>query len=159
MQLKAPAEYWSSKATQHKTKVVFFTRWSVGVGIAGVAMILLAAWYILPEHYPSGTIPWRSLGIFVLISTYVVYLLKLAIKLLLSNIHLAADADERVVMIETYTALIRSEANKASLTPADLALVLAPIFRPSSTGVIKDDGGPLALSEFINRVVGDKTGH
>ncbi len=36
----------------------------------------------------------------------------------------------------------------------NLALVLAPIFKPSTTGVIQDDGGPATLTDFIGRLSG-----
>ena len=59
-------------------------------------------------------------------------MLRLVIKLLLSNIHLAINARERVVMINTFMALIR---------------------RPESAeGLIKNDGGPTSLGEFLTRL-------
>ena len=73
-------------------------------------------------------------------------------KLLLSHIHLYADAREREVMISTYMALLRRDG----LSREDFAMVLAPIFKPSTTGVIKDDGGPSSLGDFLNHLTAGK---
>ncbi|PAW79261.1 MAG: hypothetical protein B9S32_04725 [Verrucomicrobia bacterium Tous-C9LFEB] len=90
----------------------------------------------------------------MLISTFVLWALRLLVKLLLSHIHLYADAQEREVMISTYMALIRRKESRESLSKDDIAIVLAPIFRPSTTGVINDEGSPVTLTDFISRIAG-----
>lgn len=47
-----------------------------------------------------------------------------------------------------------SDAIVNALKDRDIALVLAPIFKPSTIGVIKDDGGPISLGDFISRLSG-----
>ena len=57
-------------------------------------------------------------------------------------------------MISTFMALMRRQEGREGVQKMDLALVLAPIFKPSTTGVIKDDGGPTTLTDFISRLAG-----
>jgi hypothetical protein len=125
-----------------------------GSAVVGGAILVTAGYLFLPELQNKEAIPWRSLGFFVLISTFVLWMVRLFVKLMLSHIHLHADAREREVMISTFMALVRRQESREGLQKADLALVLAPIFKPSTTGVIKDEGGPVTLGDFIGRLAG-----
>lgn len=154
MQLRGPLVYWRGKRDQHGKQIKRLTRWSVFTGIAGLIALILAASNLLPAVHPAETVPWRQIGFFVLTSTFVLWIVRLLVKLLLSHIHLYADAEERVVMISTFMALVRRQESREGLSKIDISLVLAPLFKPSTTGVIKDDGGPATLGDFIGRLAG-----
>lgn len=154
MQLHGPLTYWRGKRKEHRDQIAILRKWGIRSGIVGFIVLLITAWLVLPENHPSGTIPWRQIGYFVLTSTFVLWIVKLLVKLLLSHIHLYADAKEREVMISTFMALIRRPESAQNLKREDIAIVLAPIFKPSTTGVIKDDGGPTSLGDFIGRLSG-----
>ncbi|MCW1887710.1 DUF6161 domain-containing protein [Luteolibacter flavescens] len=154
MALKAPASYWSGKNHLHTRKMEKLRNWVVIASLAAFAGISLSAYILLPEFYPKDTVPWRSLGIFLLVCTFALSFVRLTIKLMLSNLHLAADAEERTIMIRTFMALLRRTSAQEGLKKEDVAIVLAPIFRPSTSGIIKDDGGPTSLGEFLSHMSG-----
>lgn len=154
MELKGPLLYWRGKRREHLKAMKKLRVWAIISGVIGFGILLGAAWLVLPENHPADTVPWRQIGFFVLTSTFVLWLVKLLVKLLLSHIHLHADAKEREVMISTFMALIRRPESAQNLKREDIAIVLAPIFKPSTTGVIKDDGGPTSLGDFIGRLSG-----
>lgn len=154
MQLKGPLVYWRGKRREH-TIAKKRMGWAAGTaGVLGAALIGASAHLFLPESTSPDSIPWRSIGLFLLISTLVLWLVRLLVKLLLSHVHLCADAREREVMISTFMALMRRQESREGVEQMDLALVLAPIFKPSTTGVIKDDGGPTTLADFVSRLAG-----
>lgn len=154
MQLKGPLLYWRNKRKEHgKGKFCMGVAAAVS-GIIGAGVLVWATHLILPASQSADQIPWRSIGLFVLISTFVLWLVRLFVKLMLSHIHLYADAREREVMISTFMALVRRQESREGIAKMDLALVLAPIFKPSTTGVIQDDGGPTTLTDFIGRLSG-----
>lgn len=154
MQLKGPLIYWREKRREHtigKKRMA----WASGVsGVLGAVAIAGAAYLFLPKETAPEIVPWRNIGLFLFISTFVLWLVRLLVKLMLSHIHLATDAREREVMISTFMALMRRQESRDGVAKMDLALVLAPIFKPSTTGVIKDDGGPTTLTDFISRLAG-----
>jgi len=154
MALSAPTKYWKVKRRSHAKQLSEVKNWLIWVSAGSIALMAAAAWFLLPEAGLAGEIPWRNLGLFVLGSTFCLWFVRLLVKLLLSNIHLKADAEERVVMIQTFMAMMAHEESREGLRKEDIALVLAPIFKPSTTGVIKDDGGPVTLSDFISRLGG-----
>ena len=87
---------------------------------------------------------WK-ISVMILISTIGVWLIRLSTKIFISHLHLGIDTYERVTMIKTYFALL---AEKRSLNDDDRELILQTLFRPSSTGFIKDDG-PITIPETL----------
>jgi hypothetical protein len=154
MQLKGPLVYWREKRREHaKGKKVM--GWVASIsGVIGAGVLIAAAQQLLPASQQADVVPWRSIALFLLISTFVLWLVRLFVKLMLSHIHLYADAREREVMISTFMALVRRQESREGIKQSDLALVLAPIFRPSTTGVISDDGGPAMLTDYIGKLSG-----
>ncbi|WP_425487836.1 DUF6161 domain-containing protein [Microvirga lupini] len=62
------------------------------------------------------------------------------------------DAEERATMVKTYLAL----TEKHAADEKDRALVLASLFRPTTDGIVRDDGAPdmspaALLSKVLNR--------
>jgi hypothetical protein len=80
-----------------------------------------------------------------------VWLVRIVVRLFLSHVHLLADANERVTMANTYLALQHS---KEGLVEQDRQLILQVLFRPSTSGVVKDDGVPLSWIEAITKTGG-----
>lgn len=156
MQLEAPREYWEKKRIEHaKGKKIM--GWASGIAaVIGAGVLGIVAWFLLPVHHPSSSIPWQQIGFFFLASTFILWLVRLLVRLMLSHIHLHADAREREVMISTFLALIHRQESREGLKKEDIALVLAPIFRPSTSGVIKDDGGPQSFGDLLSTLTGGR---
>lgn len=151
MMLKAPVDYWRQKKIKHGKKIEILKWWSIG-GAVLVCILLLSVAHTLPSASSSDQIPFRKIGLFFVISTFLFWVIRLIVKLLLSNIHLQADAEEREVMTSTFLALIKDRGADNGLKQEDVALVLAPLFRPSTTGVIKEDGNTSFIGDLISRV-------
>lgn len=66
------------------------------------------------------------------------WLLRIIVRLYMTEEHLAIDAKSRSAMAETYLALTKEEA----ATDQDRAIVLASLFRPIADGIVSDDGLP-----------------
>jgi hypothetical protein len=93
---------------------------------------------------------WK-LGSFLLLATICFWLLRLLVRVFLSNMHLENDASERVTMAKTYLALLR----KGRLPEkADISVVLAALFRPSGDGIVKDEGVPPTTLEWFTKLGG-----
>lgn len=62
------------------------------------------------------------------------------------------DAWERMAMMESYLALVAD----GKMDDNQRDLVLAAIFRPTSTGFVKDDATPPGWSSLITKLVGER---
>jgi hypothetical protein len=148
--LQASVQYWSGKRTSH-TKVMGW--------VGGVTLILAAltgasfiwAAYKLLQVTASEVELWRF-GVMIAISTFGIWITRLAAKIFISNLHLRTDADERVTMIQTYLALLREGSGPKD---EERQLILQTLFRPSTTGFIKDEG-PSAFHEMVANALSKK---
>lgn len=72
----------------------------------------------------------------------------MVVRIFLSQLHLAQDAAERTTMVTTYLSLLES---KSVLSEEDRKIFLAAIFRPTSDGIVKDDGIPPSMADLLTR--------
>jgi hypothetical protein len=100
----------------------------------------------------ANQIPWREILGFFVLSSLTIWVVRILVRLLLSAIHAA----EREVMAMTYMALVRgdNETPTKYLDEKDRALVLAPLFRPSATGIVNDDAAPAQIVDLLAKVRG-----
>lgn len=172
MALAAPVEYWDAKRRKHQ-------RWSgisfatiVGgmgaaayflhtelqsVGQAVMASKAVAATTAAKTQTASpsalqaltdSATTWH-LGSFILLATLSFWLIRLLVRIFLSNLHLENDAAERVTMAKTYLALIRND----DLPKGDnISTVLAALFRPTGDGIVKDEGVPPSTLEWFTKL-------
>ncbi|MCP4539940.1 MAG: hypothetical protein GY832_22600 [Chloroflexi bacterium] len=93
---------------------------------------------------------WK-LGLVAIIATIGVWAIRVLVRLLMSNIHLHDDAAERRTMLLTYLALLR----EGELPEGDVRqLILQALFRPSSTGIVKDDAAPPFMAQWLKLTTG-----
>lgn len=71
-----------------------------------------------------------------------IWLARIAVKLTLSNYHIFVDANERVVMIKTYIALVKQGAG---LDNNDRTTIFNALFRSTAFGAINDEPNMLLL--------------
>jgi hypothetical protein len=142
--LRAPVRYWSKKKAEHQHLAKNFA-WASGGGLLVATAAFAALVYLI---LPWGGDPTLGhVAALALLSAPLFWGVRVLVRNLLSNIHLATDAAEREVLIQTYLALAR----KGWAKEEELELVLQAIFRPTSTGIVKDDAAPAGWWEFITK--------
>ncbi len=147
MTLRAPVEYWQAKADDHAKKSGW---WMLGMfgsmAALGVVVGLLAHWVL--DHLVDGKPEAWRVAVLGLIAVLGIWALRMVVRMFLSHQHLATDASERVTMVKTYLALLEADRMPAD---EDRKLVLAPLFRPATDGIVKDEGLPHPLLDFLTR--------
>ena len=151
--VKSPINYWTRKAKTH-----FRLSWAYAVVAAGAAGLSL--YFLIPEvkdmmQPPKGvTEPdkwhpeyWRF-AVLIASAFFCVWVVRILVRLLLSNIHLLTDAKERVTMVQTYLALLR----RGKFEKDERMFILQTLFRPTPTGIVKDDAVPLTVVEGITKL-------
>lgn len=140
--IQSSVRYWKAKANSHKNFLKRFY-WLFGFSIVISAFLIFLEIRYLFEGYGVDTPPpyWLA-AIVILTMAVAIWLIRVLAKIMLSNIHLRTDADERRVMILTYLALLRREN---AITEEDRKVILQTLFRPSATGIIKDENLPTFL--------------
>lgn len=141
IRLEAPVQYWKDKAKSHDVAV-----WVWGLLTAAVAIVpLWAAAYLAPDYFSTFREFQKDLspgGIGVLLFFFVLYLMlaRHVGRLYTTSLGLRNDASERVVMAQTFLALVQD----SKLGDGERALVLAALFRNYAGGGDSDQATSVA---------------
>lgn len=140
--LQAPVRYWKNKLNAHVRLIRWFG-WSFGVGLVLAAVGLSVGLTLILS---DDTLKPGQIGIALVLVTMVVWGLSMLARNLLSNIHLATDANERRVMVHTYLSLMR---RGKGLKDDEIKLILEVLFRTAATGIVKEDARPPSIAEYL----------
>lgn len=145
MALKAPVEYWEEKRKYHSQSAPKLKWWAIGLGTIGGIALSVMSYKLLNADKP---VVWKF-ALLIIIATLLFWGLRILVRLFLSHTHLEEDARERVVMTKTYLALVRDENG---IEQGDKNLILSTLFRPSTSGVVKDDGIPPGMYDIVTKL-------
>jgi hypothetical protein len=135
---------WSDRSIKHETRYKGFRKWTLifgGIGLAATLVWIFAGFAAARWAFPddkTAQIASYTAGSVALFTLFV-WGLRVLIRSMMSEDHLATDASARSALAHTYLALTKEEA----ATPEDRAIILATLFAPVSDGLVKDDGMPV----------------
>lgn len=151
IKLRSAVNYWEAKRIKHaraaKNIIALSTYYgSLAVACVGVLIFLIFTFSNSVEKSLLDKNFKYIISAFLV--TLVFWGIRLAVKMWLSNIHLANDAEERVVLVQTYLAL-----QKDNVMPDndDKKVVINSLFRQAADGVVKDDGMPNPIIELLTK--------
>lgn len=160
MATKASVNYWEARKKHHKdTALKFLIAASILLITAAAGMygfldhlsaIDSAHFAESKKHLSPLEIPVWYIPTTIALVTIFVWLQRILVRIILSNLHLETDAGERIVMTKTYIAMLREGQ---TLKDEDRKLILASLFRPSTTGIMSDDALPFNL-DAMQKIVG-----
>lgn len=170
IELQKSYKFWESKSNRYNTQYYLY----IGLAIVLSAIMLWQVHLFLTENKlildfnttnqevvihtndnnqsqssPTAKINsiqlWEYIFLFF-VTTMVIWLIKILVKITLSNYHLSIDAGERVIMIRTYLALLKEGKG---FDQNDNKVILDNIFRPTNFGIIKDETS-LTITDIIS---------
>jgi len=150
--LHASVRYWGLQEKYHKR----LSFWFGGATIV-VALLVVAGLYFFAEAYLAASIDAIHVSKLVtslIITTFGIWAVRTCANLFMAHTHLRTDAQERRTMIHTYLALLRKGQGPKE---DERQLILQTLFRPSATGMIKEDAGPSNVVDLLNRLKPGKT--
>lgn len=146
--LLKPVKYWNARKKLHAGKA---GRFAIASGMAGTIILLVLGLLAYKFFFAvqKGETPqvWQ-LGVFSVAAFFSIWLERILVRLFISNMHLATDAEERVTMLQTYLSIIREGSEFA---PEDKKLILERLFHPAADGLVKDDAAPPSPLEMLTR--------
>lgn len=158
-------EYWSNRSSKHEA---LSRSWGIASAfllvVAAIALLCFFPAFVAPSSSPAAsadeaTVKSTVAGVrdwlgsatrFGLAVAFFVWPLRIFVRNYLSNAHLATDAAERAVIVQTYLALLNDEQlqDDADLKKLMLGPVIESMFRHASDGIVKDDGIPWQPAMF-----------
>lgn len=143
MRLKASVEYWREAAKIHQGRQTeawnnlkwFLWRGGIAGVVAYIFFLLVAVISPADNHLLSIVLGAGA----VATATALIWAGRVLVRIYLSEKHMWTDAEERSTIIQTYLALVK----EGKIEDTERQLVLGPIFRHGSDGIVRDDGIPL----------------
>lgn len=163
-QLEGPAKLWQEKEAEHKERMKTASLWfyrslsaMIVIIVLGLSSVLLfrsqvASWF--SPQGGSGTSPlfWVTVLAVLTIITLLMWIIRLKMKEYLSERHLMIDARERRAFVQAYLGLISD--TEAEVGKEKRAIIYGALFRPSSDGIVKEDGGiDPSISALVSKLL------
>lgn len=139
LKLEAPEKLWRDRAEEHQKSAKC---WSLGLILASVALIIASAWFIIVLHnYSLGNLkeaPFISRS-FILVSviSFFIYVVRVLIKIVLSNHHLATEYRQKAALTRFYQSLTYEGTD---IDKDERLIIMNALFSRVDTGLVKVDG-------------------
>lgn len=144
LKTKTAVDLWEKRAEGHEEKYKNFRKLSLICG--GIGAVVVFLWLLFGFHAASWAVEAKATGSLAVYSagsivlfTILIWMLRVLVRSMMSENHLATDASVRSAMAHTYLALTKEDA----ATDSDRSIVLASLFAPVADGIVSDDGMPL----------------
>ncbi len=144
--LEAPVSFWEENMREHRKSAKKFF-WGLCILVPVIVGALMSIGWITLSDYETHH--WGRTTLFLFLSGVMLWVVRIIVKLYLSHKHLETDSRERVVLAKTYLSLLGEGKGPE---PGQQDIVYHSLFRPSTTGIIKEDDNPNPVIELINKI-------
>lgn len=141
---KAPVAYWNEVAKKHSV----LSRMYGGLLAALIVVSILGLFCYFEElHAKLEEKQYTFIGFGILISSIVVWLMRLVSRMFLSNTFLSTEAKERATVLQSYVALAKEDGVK--LTEQQQTLFFQALLRQSSITMPQEDGVAISVDRVV----------
>lgn len=138
LSLEAPEQLWNERATEYLKKA---RNWTIFLVITVIALILASGKLFLVIHnYSLGIIkeiPFISESfIFISVISFFIYIVRVLIKIVMSNHHLAAEYKQKAALTRFYQSLTYAGTD---IDKEERLIIINSLFSRIDTGLIKTD--------------------
>lgn len=143
LRLEEPVKFWREKAEEQKksyNKGLFCT---VVLSVSTIAIGAFLIWSLYDKVFVSveqikSFIPYSF--IMVALVSFLVYLLRMAIKMMMSSRHLQIEYQQKEFFTYFYLTLLNDEKTKSQISATEKNLIFQTLFNLPDTGLIKSSG-------------------
>ncbi|HEM5580375.1 TPA: hypothetical protein U1694_001759 [Streptococcus suis] len=138
LSLEAPEQLWNDRAVEHQKRA---RNWTIVLIVATILLILSSAMLVLVVYDYSKNItkdiPFISESfILITVISFFIYMIRILIKIVMSNHHLATEYRQKAAMTRFYQSLIYSGIN---IDKDERLIIINSLFSKVETGLVKTD--------------------
>lgn len=138
LQLEAPETLWKERSKNYKINNRY---WMVSLAVFIIALILSAGSLLVSVHdYLKGTlkdIPFISQSfVYVALISFLIYLVRVMIKIIISNQHMAMEYEQKEALTRFYQALVY---DSKEVEKEERLIIFNALFSKTDTGLVKTD--------------------
>lgn len=139
LSLESPERLWKRRSKEHQ---LLAKKWTHFLIFAVLALIVALAGLVVVIHYYylntiKNELPFISKS-FILISfiSFFIYIIRILIKIVMSNHHLATEYKQKAALTRFYRALIKAGTN---IEKEERLIIINSLFSKVETGLVKTD--------------------
>ena len=138
LQLEAPEKLWESRAKKYRTNTIW---WMVGLIISIAILLASSSFLVVNIHdYLQGAvkdIPFISISfIYVALISFLIYIIRIIIKIIVSNQHMFMEYEQKAALTRFYQALVQ---DGKEVDKEEKVIIFNALFKKTDTGLIKTD--------------------
>ncbi|PKA02637.1 hypothetical protein CH375_21795 [Leptospira ellisii] len=139
IRISGPAKYWQEMEEHYTKKGNWWRNLAAGIGVVTTGFISIVFFNypatFITDNFIQGLKGTLLLGIGI---STLIYILRMSIKMSLSNYHLSIDSKERHQLSHFYLALLKEGA----IAKEDRNLILQSLFGRADSGLLHGDSAP-----------------
>lgn len=152
LKLEEPSQYWSEKANEYKSA---FHLYLVGTIVISVALLIISS--CLVQKLYESVAEMEKINSFLPISfvtvaiiSFLVYILRTCIKLMMSSKHLETEYKQKSMFTYFYLSLLSDKQTSKEITETEKSLIYNNLFANPDTGLIKGGQDNSELSSLLS---------
>ena len=136
LQLEAPENLWNDRSEKYGKKAKY---WTVGLSIVAIILLLVIAWFVHSLHeFPKGItekVPFLSQQVLFLgVISFFVYIIRVIVKIVMSNHHIAMEYEQKAALTRFYQALTYEGIE---VDNNEKLIIMSALFSKVDTGLVK----------------------
>lgn len=136
LQLEEPEKLWNKRSREYRKRANY---WTVGLSIVAIILLLVIAWFVNSLHeFPKGItekVPFLSQQVlFIGAISFFVYIIRIIVKIVMSNHHIAMEYEQKAALTRFYQALTYKGIE---VDDNEKLIIMSALFSKVDTGLVK----------------------
>ena len=136
LQLEAPEKLWNERSEKYREKAKY---WTVGLCFVAIILLFVIAWFVHSLHeFPKGItekVPFLSQQVlFIGVISFFVYIIRVIVKIVMSNHHIAMEYEQKAALTRFYQALTYEGVE---VDDNEKLIIMSALFSKVDTGLVK----------------------
>ena len=136
LQLEAPEKLWNERSKKYRIRAWC---WTFGLVLAAIILLLVINWFVNSLHeFPKGItekVPFLSQQVlFIGVISFFVYIIRVIIKIVMSNHHIAMEYEQKAALTRFYQALTYKGIE---VDDNEKLIIMSALFSKVDTGLVK----------------------
>ena len=136
LQLEAPEVLWNERSKKYR---IWAWCWAFGLVLAAIILLRVIAWFVHSLHeFPKGItekVPFLSQQVlFIGVISFFVYIIRVIVKIVMSNHHIAMEYEQKAALTRFYQALTYEGTE---VDDNEKLIIMSTLFSKVDTGLVK----------------------
>lgn len=136
LQLEAPENLWNDRSKKYGKRA---NCWTIGLCAVSIILLLVIAWFVHSLHeFPKGItekVPFLSQQVlFIGVISFFVYIIRVIVKIVMSNHHIAMEYEQKAALTRFYQALTYEGVE---VDDNEKLIIMSALFSKVDTGLVK----------------------